>query len=281
MARPHIEFVQSQELPWAGIPWNWPGEAVSVKMLSEDDGNGACSAILRYPAGWRHDTPGWLDANEEFLVLEGELSINDEVYARDCYAYLPAGFTREVTASESGAVVLTFFDKAPVFTAGSGSYDESALVLKRDAFEMKWECEGMDPVYAEVGLRWKMFRHDPATKDTTMLIYVPPHMHPEDWKGPQERHDCVEEMFLIDGDFLSNVGLMCEGAYFWRPPGIAHGPYGTRSGNLTLIRTLGHDLVNNWTEHEVSISREPEYKPFLPETLAPLRERQWQRPPRY
>jgi hypothetical protein len=97
-----------------------------------------------------------------------------------------------------------------------------------------------------------------------MLVSCPPHLHPPGWRGPQERHGCVEEMFLLSGDYLSNVGTMRAGAYFWRPPGIAHGPYGTRFGNLAIIRTLGAPLENNWTDATVGISRDPPLAAQLP-----------------
>lgn len=281
MPRPHIEFIQSQQLPWVPARWAWPGAGVECKLLSEDSGDGACSCILRYPPGWRGAGPAAIDAAEELLVLEGELVIDGERYTQDCYAYLPAGYARREVASERGAAVLTFFDKAPAKRTRGGDWDESLLVRRLDTFTLPWEASGIDPAYADVGLRHKVLRHDPATENRTILVTLPPHLHPAGWSGPQRRHDCVEEMFLLAGDFLSNVGLMREGAYFWRPPGIPHGPYGSRAGNLALIRTLGHELVNNWTDYEVAISREPEHRPFLPERLAGLREQPWRAPERF
>ena len=83
-------------------------------------------------------------------------------------------------------------------------------------------------------------------------------------------HDCVEEMFLISGDYLSNVGRMREGAYFWRPPGIPHGPYGSRGGSLCLIRFVGGAHVNHWSSSQHSFDYEQAYEPQLPPELAQI-----------
>lgn len=279
MSRPHIEFIQAQQLPWVTGKWAWPGAGVEVKILSEDEDSGACSAIVRYPAGWQQAAACWLDAAEELYVLEGELLINGERHGNEMYAWLPPGYSTR-RDSPQGAVVLTFLDRRPTATAGEGSYDPDQLILGLDAYQVPWKA-GFDPAYASVGLRSKTLRMDEARQDRTFLVSCPPHMHPPGWAGPQEHHDCIEESFLIAGDFLSNVGTMKAGAYFWRPPHIDHGPYGSRMGNLTLIRTLGHKLENNWTEHKVAISREPAYTPALPEALAPLAGQPWSPPKAY
>jgi hypothetical protein len=234
--------------------------------LSQDRGNGAATALVLLDAGWNSDAHGYLDAAEELLVLEGDVEFDGRLFRQDCYAYLPAGTLRRGISTDCGALLIVFFDREPRWHAGApapGEFDTTGGVAYRDAFEMQWEHEGMDPAYGDAGLRWKLLRGGPGQSVMTMLLSTPPHLHPPAWRGPQERHDCVEEMFLISGDFLSNVGIMRQGAYFWRPPGIAHGPYGARSGNLALIRTLGAPLVNNWTKRELTISRNPPFAPQL------------------
>lgn len=265
MGREHVEFIQVQRLDWR--PSIWPHLAgTDCKILSRDTTNGAASALVRYPPGWAAGADGWLDADEEFLVLDGALRLSGIEYLQDSYAFLPAGTARGASGSPGGAVVLTFFDREPHRHEGPAPArpaDAPPAIDKIDAFEMPWECDRMDPLYAGAGLRWKLLRGHPDESVCTMLLMSPPHLHPPTWSGPQERHECVEEMFLISGDFQSNVGLMQTGAYFWRPPGVAHGPYGTRGGNLSLIRTIGAPLRNNWTDQQVEISRDPPYRPFL------------------
>jgi hypothetical protein len=273
MARPHVEFIQAQALDWQPTPIAHLA-GTHCKMLSHDVTSGACSLLLRLPRGFQLDGPWQLDAEEEFLVLDGGLSVGDLDYGPDCYALLPAHRPRGALQVRQESVLLCFFDRAPQLETGAAAAAHAArpdgshdAVPRLDAFEMAWESAGMDPAYADIGLRWKMLRGRIGDAQTTMLVACPPHLHPPEWQGPQEIHDCVEEMFLISGDYLSNVGRMREGAYFWRPPGIAHGPYGTRHGNLALIRTLGAPLENNWTREPVAISRAPAARPFLPAAL--------------
>jgi hypothetical protein len=268
MARPHVEFIQSQQLAWAPAPWGWL-EGCDVKMLSADAENGGATALVRLPAGWRSKESGHLCSHWELLVIDGSVLINERAYEQDCYAFFPAGHGLQSITAKETTTLLVLFDSLPAWVSGAaaaGQFDTSAAVEFLDAYEMRWECAGMDPAYADTGLRWKILRHDPGRQETTMLVTCPPHLHPPDWSGPQEIHDCVEEMFLLSGDYLSNVGIMREGAYFWRPPGIRHGPYGTRGGNLALIRTLGAPLENNWTG-EFRISRNPPLRPALPRDM--------------
>lgn len=266
MGRPHIEFLQSQTLPWQPSPWAALA-GLSVKILSQDDSTGAATALVRFgPGAMRAGSPA-AAASEECLVLDGSLRVNSRECRQDFFLFWPAGQAREaICAGPAGAVVLVFLDRAPDGAAPTGDQGHGGPRIV-DTFEMPWECEGMDPAYAAVGLRWKLLRGEAGATDTTMLVACPPHLHPPEWRGPQEVHDCVEEMFLIGGDYLSNVGIMREGAYFWRPSGIAHGPYGTRAGNFALIRTLGHALENNWTVHEVAIDRDGSGVAVIPEAL--------------
>jgi hypothetical protein len=282
MARPHVEFIQSQALPWQPSPWpHLPG--CQTKILSRDPDTGAASAIVRVPPGWSEIREGWLGAGVELFVIEGEIDLNGRQYAQDAYAWLPRGYPFRSMATTTGAVALVFFEAEPTWHAGvrpNAGPDPSDAIEMVDAFRLPWSCEHMDPAYADVGLRWKILRGSPDDAFCTMLVSCPPHVHPPDWAGPQEVHDCIEEMFLLSGDFLGNRGTMTTGAYFWRPPGIAHGPYGTRGGSLALIRTLGAPLVNHWTPHDLKISRAPTYQPVLPDALRGQARQPW-RPQSY
>lgn len=265
MAREHIEYIQSQELAWRSVDWSYPGDTAVLKVLSEDKQSGACSVLLRLPAGW-HCPVRALSVDEELLVLDGAIALDDYELAQDCYAWVPAGSSRETMVSQEGAVVLAFYSGIP--EEGELSRDAQPRVL--DAFAMPWSSEGMDPAYGDAGMRWKILRHDPETEDVSMLVMAPPHLVPPHWAGPQEQHDCFEEAFVLSGDFLSPIGTMRAGAYFWRPPHILHGPYGTRGGNLSFIRTLGSVLENNWTDKEVTLNRSPERSVELPPSVAGL-----------
>ena len=281
MARAHVEYLQSQSLPWQPSPW--PHLAgCHTKVLSRDPVDGAASVLVRFPAGWQHSAPGHLSSAEELFVLEGALDVNGRRWGQDCYAWFPPGFEHSSLSAPEGAVALVFYEAEPSWTVASPhtrpTVGEPAVFV--DAYEMPWESVTDRPVPGIWGPNQKRLRGDINSDSLTMLVAFPAHMHPQQWVGPQELHACTEELFLLSGDCLTNVGQMFPGAYFWRPPGIAHGPYGTRGGSLALLRTRGAPLTMTWTSHEVGLSRTPQYQPVLPRELSALRMRPW-RPQQY
>ena len=283
MARPHVEYLQTQSLAWQPSPW--PHLAgCHVKILSRDPVDGAASLLVRFPAGWQSTTPGYLSTSEEIFVLEGALDLNGRRWGQDCYGWFPEGTGHSSRGAPDGAVALVFYEAEPSWTMDRGlSEDEVARAgpaIFADAYEMPWESVEMRPVPGIWGPNQKILRGQLDGDALTMLVAFPAHMHPEQWVGPQELHACTEELFLLSGDCLSNVGQMFPGAYFWRPPGVAHGPYGSRGGNLALLRTRGAPLTMTWTRHEVALARAPEYQPVLPRDLNSLRTRPW-RPQSY
>ena len=78
MARPHIEWIQAQALPWRrdGIPARPGAEA---KILSRDPESGAVSCILRYPPGYARGAE-WLRSDEEFWILDGGIEVDGTSY---------------------------------------------------------------------------------------------------------------------------------------------------------------------------------------------------------
>lgn len=100
-------------------------------------------------------------------------------------------------------------------------------------------------------------------------------------KGPQEIHPVVEEAFLLGGTLTGPQGTMHPGAYFWRPPGISHGPFGARWGAVSLIRFVGGHHVNVWTDSDAPFDFKVPYQPVLPQELAHLSELPWQPAPSY
>ncbi len=73
MARPHIEFIQSQAVPWREDLWSGRFDGTHVKILSEDDETGAASTMVRYPTVWSRISAEHLNTDEKLLVLDGDL----------------------------------------------------------------------------------------------------------------------------------------------------------------------------------------------------------------
>lgn len=273
--RPHIEFVQAQMLPWRRIP---PGAArpdAEYKYLSRDPDTGACTCLIRYPMGWARLGDEALDAAEEFYVLDGELELNGERFASDHYGHVPRGAPRRSMSTLRGAVVLTFFDAEPRFAAQAQQTGLTGTTTRADVLHMPWDMRLNDQKLAHLGISRKDLRADPVTGERSFLSMMLPHSEPPGSQGPRESHPVVEECFVISGSLVGPHGEMHAGAYFWRPPGIPHGPFGTRWGCVALIRFVGGRHVNLWTADEAPFDFRQPYQPVLPPDLAHLRGQTW------
>ena len=283
MTRAHVEFIQSQALPWQKGLHGEGRDDVESKILSIDKETGACTVVVRYPPGWAREVPEHLLADEEFLVLDGELTINGRAYTRYCYSYLPAGYLRERASSAKGAAVLTFLEAKPRATEGEpakGLFDATRLTEFVDTNTLEWVPATHDANLRR-GLMGRALRTDPYSNERTWINAALPGNREEGFEGPQETHPVVEEMFLLSGELAGNAGLMLPGAYFWRPPGIRHGPYGSRTGTLMLFRCKDGPLVNYWSDDNVRFTYDPEHKPVLPPEFEPYCARPYAGPETY
>ncbi len=280
MPRPHIEFIQAQILPWEDgrFAEGFPG--LAVKMLSRDPDTGACSTVLKFPAGWSLGAENRSAASFEFLVLEGAFSLNGHDYGADTYGYWRAGHKRKGFTSERGAVALGFFGSEPTVTDENGSSRDKDIPFL-DLHDMEWVRADIDPDVQFLNLSHKTLRHDEETGDTTLFLQMGAHTHPKGWKERQLYHPCVEEMYLLTGDIVSDVGVMEAGAYFWRPPNLMHGPFGARKGGLAVIRFHDGHHVNLWGDKELEFSLNPPYQPYLPDDLKSLAAKPWSPAPNY
>lgn len=269
--RGHIEFIQSQQLPWSRIGGDLARPNVDCKMLSRNPNDGACSILMRYPADWSFNGPEHIQSDEEFYVLHGSLEMDGHVYREDSYAFLPAGWTRHRMKSQNGCVLIAFYNREPTLnkTEGDGSAEASNRAIRHlDVAAMPWDMTLNDPNLKHLGISRKNLRTDPETGERTFLSLILPQATPTSGRGPQEKHPCVEEAYVIAGTTTGPHGTMYPGAYFWRPPEIAHGPFGSRWGSVSLMRFVGGKHVNIWTEEEASFSYDTPYKPVLPEGLS-------------
>ncbi|MFH7042250.1 cupin domain-containing protein [Paucibacter sp. JuS9] len=281
LERPHTEFIQAQRLPWRRLP---PGAArpdAEYKYLSRDARDGACSCLIRYPAGWSREATEALATAEEFYVLEGALEIDGLRYGADHHGYLPAHWPRHRMSAPHGAVVLTFFDSQPEFSAAGAQPKCDAQPLHLDVLHMPWDMSLNDPNLAHLGISRKNLRAG-ADGSRSLLSMILPHSEPPRSRGPRESHPVVEECYVLSGSLVGPMGEMQAGAYFWRPPGIPHGPFGTRWGCVALIRFLGGRHVNLWSPDEAPFDFDAPYRPVLPQELAPMAALPaLEQPPRY
>lgn len=260
MSRPRIEFVQSQRIPWRVDTLGAQCPGVEVRLLSEDRETTARSLVVRYRPGYTR--PGRaIRADHEFLVLGGELTIGGEAFPAMTYAHHPAGFDAGEVASAAGAVVLEFHSGAPLAVRGPLAWDEQRLVRRRSLFDVPY-TGNFHPEFPP-GAGRKMLYQDPVTHDTTWVLGTMPMR----WAERAEVHPTVEEMYLLSGEVHGDHGVMRPGAYFWRPPAVPHGPFGTLTGNLYFFRTKGGLLTTTYVAPQRPFRWWPEYDAVLPPEL--------------
>jgi hypothetical protein len=266
MPRPHCEFIHAQQLKWQAAAF--PGEfwrGIETKTLSSDAASGACSLLLRIPVGKRA-ADFVLTAQSEWFVLDGEFQLDGETFGLDCYTCLPAWWPLRDFAS-GGAVVLAFFASLPGAEAHSVATpqpDVSLRVPRIDTHNTPWTSHDIDPSVQFLRLSHKVLRQHPTTGERTILLATGAQTHPAEWREAQLRHDCVEEMYLLGGDIIGERGVMYEGAYFWRPGGIWHGPFGSRRGSLSIIRFAEGRHANEWGAEKLPFTLTPQHAPEVP-----------------
>lgn len=261
--RPHTMFIQSQALPWNGAAQlGRPG--TDVKILSVDDETGATTVLLRYPPGWSGET-ACIAAAEEMLLLDGSLCIGDHELANLSYARLPEHFPRTRFSTQTGAVALTMFSTDP--TGLSGTPDANGIEpvllpdLGKDGLE-GWVENPYTRYLVGTGVR-PLFEH-PDTGEISILYSALPFRYMEKrWSHPE-----VQEMYMLAGTYVVNdVGIMAPGAYAWWQGGRYHGPYGSRTGFMLFIRSVGGPLANLIEDESIPVDYAAPYRPVLPEHL--------------
>ena len=258
MARDLMEFYFTQHLPWktSDGPGHFPG--THCKVLSEDDETAELTQLCRLSSQWRQVLE--LDFELEVYVLDGALRLNGTHLHRDCYARVPPRERIEI-ASDGGAVMLCWLNAAPT------ANPDDVGVTVRNVLETPWDTTGVPDGLDYMGIRRKFLNVEAATGMVrTFLLFTMPHNSPPGWTCRQETHPCAEEGFMLAGDLAGPHGVMTTGAYFWRPQGVVHGPYGSRNGSLTLIRFREGMLHVDWhDEHRLTF--DPPFHPALPPRL--------------
>ena len=282
MTRPHILFIQAQDLPWQSGLYGSGRDDVSSKVLSIDEAGTDSTCLIRYPAGWRRDDIEHLTAHEEFLVLDGAITISGRTYNKHTYGFLPANYPRERAYSADGAVLLTMFYDLPETVTGapSSAFDERLLIEYVNPLEMEWDPGLVDPQLAK-GVAIKPLREDPYTGEVSFLYCSPPHRVPPNMAKPQWTHSMVEELYCLEGEYVwGDCGRMGPGGYCWWREGVYHGPAGTDTGYNLFVRTVNGPLDNTFASEKKPFTWDPEFNPQLPDELRRFA-KPYQRPPNY
>jgi hypothetical protein len=269
MGRPHIEFIQSQVLPWRKGLYGGARPDVHHKILSIDKKGLDSSLLVRYPEKWKRTKGEHLLVDEEIYVLDGELTINDHVYKKDTYAHFPAGYLRRKASAKNGAVVLTFYSGKPKAVAekpeDKNFFDPKRLVEYHNIYDVAWSQKhkrNKKSKFNSSGISIQILRTDPYTEERTWIFGSAGF-----WEGGNvEIHPVVEESYMLSGSMVGTYGERKPGGYFWRPPGLEHGPLGSSMGCFMFFRSIGGPLTTKFID-KGTYSWYPKYKPALPKEL--------------
>jgi hypothetical protein len=252
MSRPHVEFVQSQMLPWTDMR-----DGVRKKCLSRDAETQASTSMWSVAAGWSSPIPGGSPAMEVF-VLDGELQLDGVTFKRHGYLFRPQTASQSSWGSPTGATFI-------VFRYAPDDPDAQTDPIATDTVSMPWDVSTLDPMLSHLCLARKILRLGPNDSGRTYLLTGLPHGIPDKISMPVERHPHDEEMFLIFGEMKAPEGVMTTGAYFYRPSGIIHGPHISEFGFLMLMRCPGsNSITTEWTKQYRPLPLDPPHDPVLP-----------------
>lgn len=261
MARPHIEFVHTQNIDWAEQP-----NGTRIKMLNRDPGSTDATMILRLPAGFsvakrRTDGPAL-----EYFVLDGSATMDGVACARHAYGFIPQGSAQTrcgaAIASPYGATLLIFRHARDDANAQAGVAEPIAI----DTTQIPWDTSISDPKLGHLRLARKVLRLGPNDSGRTFLLTGLPHGVPDATALPSETHHHCEEAFMLQGEMWAPEGRMRQGSYFFRPPGIVHGPHVSETGFMQIMRSPGANrVVNQWSEDLQPLPIGARYAPIVPE----------------
>lgn len=228
------EFVHKDDIPWTKGTFQDGGPTAYYKYFSFDEISHDFTALVALNKDEVFER--WLpQKDQELYITKGALRIGEQAMKKGCYMRIPAGFAfPEIQVDE---------DTEIYWMGDLGNTSEGhAEVIFKDVEKMEWEIpfvKGPLP-----GLFIKLLWRDPITKAYSRLIKCS-----AGWIERRiEYHDCMEESFTLEGEMLAAhwPGIKDEGCYFWRPPGILHGPMMVgKQDCVSLVRTDG-ELVNHY-----------------------------------
>lgn len=98
-------------LTWQAAPMPYSSGPVSLARLPS--GNDDFLAFVRFPPGWSRSQPVVYEAAEEFVILDGELRIDDQRWVAPAYGCIEAGSVRSLTESQPGCLAWARFHGSP------------------------------------------------------------------------------------------------------------------------------------------------------------------------
>lgn len=98
-------------LAWQTVPMPYSTGPVSLARLPAS--NQDFLAFVRFPPGWVRSQAVVYEAAEEFVILEGELRIDDQRWVAPAYGCMAAGTVRRLTEAKPGCLAWARFHGSP------------------------------------------------------------------------------------------------------------------------------------------------------------------------
>ncbi|MFE2231791.1 DUF4437 domain-containing protein [Streptomyces sp. NPDC059442] len=276
--RPHVELVDERDLIWHTAEFAHAQGVALQRNLSYDEEDGSASLKVHFTTDWSRPA-GVHEADTEWYVLSGRVTVGDTVLEAEGFWMAPAGALTPSVEAEKGTEILLFREHGGWgFTPADADRrrlrpDEKLTVLQtsrmpwidvRDGSPMRFDLGGT-PV---PGLYIKMLHRDEKTGFYSRLIKAKPGWREE----PLAHHPCTEEAYCLAGAFTYNYGKMWPGTYFWRPPLIRHGDFTADADEgCTWIVRSDSDLVDWYTSDArvVMEGRATNWGPEHPHSVPP------------
>jgi len=121
-----------QSLTWQTVPMPYSTGPVSLARLPAS--NQDFLAFVRFPPGWVRSQAVVYEAAEEFVILEGELRIDDQRWVAPAYGCIAAGAVRRLTEAQTGCLAWARFHGSPrAVKVGSGEMAAHGVGPNTDA----------------------------------------------------------------------------------------------------------------------------------------------------
>jgi quercetin dioxygenase-like cupin family protein len=270
IGRNHTDFIQSQTVQGRVLGQNNSQPGVEGVALSYNaKGDKAVTVLFKYPANWSMPKPHYVNSDQEFLILEGSVTFDDVTYNAGDYAYLPAGYFHKLMASKDGCTMLNFYEGEHLAfyqDTPAGMYIADKLIKKIDTKSLMWTpLNDANGRALGLNVQMKLLRADAATGESTFLIKADADQPDAKTARHTATHAAVEEMYVLDGEISSPRGTMKTGAYVWRAPGVARGPYGSKTGYVAILRSKGGALNTTLSAAPEAVVWDNPYSPTIAE----------------
>lgn len=144
---------------WATFRIPGSDRPVRMQRLHVDPATKASVSVVSFPPGWRREERGHYTCAEEFLVMEGDLSVSGGSFGAGDYVFLPPGNVRESSFTADGCLAVAYFSGRPEWVVGDPAdpVDQAAVhltapapgLLRKPGGETPGACEMVDGLDGE------------------------------------------------------------------------------------------------------------------------------------